>query len=170
MVHIIYDTSSPQYDAFFAQAGEGLPTDDSAYSVFRGSPPYQRGWGQQQRGAGVGDVLRGVWRFFLPVLKKIALHTAAETLNTGSRTWNKIREGQEPKEALITEGKCGMDNLLERGGFERQFGTGKRKRGIKRAAKPHPSLHSHQTIIGKTVAKPLAFSKKRLRSDAFGLY
>jgi len=67
---------------------------------------------------------------------------------------------KEPiKSVLTSEGKKGIDSLLEKGGMSKQFGTGrKRIKGNRKS-----SFSSHQTIIGKPF-------KKKLRSDAFGLY
>ena len=63
MVHIVFDTSTARYDDYM-QYGGGNP-DSEELSVFKGSMPYQRGYGVQ-RGAGVGDVFRGLWRFSFP--------------------------------------------------------------------------------------------------------
>ena len=170
MVHITYDTSATGYDAFFVQNGCGLG-EESSYQVFKGAPPYQRGWGATQNGAGIGDIFRGLWRFFLPLVRRAGDTVADEALQTGKRFINRVIE-ERPNfrgtiETLTTEGKRGADNVLEKGGLKRQFGTGARRKRIK-ANKS--SLLSHQTLIGKTITKPLIQSKKRLRSDAFGLY
>ena len=59
MVHILFDTSLTDYEANFAQTGSGgeglglgtVATDTAGgypltYSFFKGSLPYQRGWGK----------------------------------------------------------------------------------------------------------------------------
>uniref|UniRef100_A0A183CJJ4 Uncharacterized protein n=1 Tax=Globodera pallida TaxID=36090 RepID=A0A183CJJ4_GLOPA len=92
MVHIVYDTSLGGYDAFYVQSGTG----SESFDVFRGSPPYQRGWGAPQTGAGVGDIFRGLWRFFLPVIRRAGGAVADEALQTGKRFLNK-----KENEALI---------------------------------------------------------------------
>jgi hypothetical protein len=56
--------------------------------------------------------------------------------------------------------------IFVKAGLPKQFGGGK---SIKRGRKSVP-IPNHQTIIGTTVNKPIVRSKKRLRSDAFGLY
>lgn len=175
MVHIIYDTASPQYDAFYIQDGEGLGNGESPYARFQGASPFQRGWGgsRHMTGAGIGDIFRGLWRFFRPILRQAASSAGNETLNTGARVFNAVRSGAPLKDTIVEEGKRGVDNLLEKGGFNRQFGTGgrRRKRTIKDRLNPYSSsLNSHQTLIGKAVNKPIIQTKKRLRSDAFGLY
>ncbi|KAL7078673.1 hypothetical protein ACQ4LE_002274 [Meloidogyne hapla] len=154
MVHIVFDTRSVGYEEFIPMKGSGI-TDE--FSYFKGSSPFQRGYGNSQRGAGIGDVMRGLWRFFLPIIKQAGSTVAGEALNTGQRVLVRVNQGEPFRAALKEEGRKGIDTVLEKGGLPKQFGTG-RKKGIKRHTIP-----SYQTIIGKKV-------KKRLRSDVFGLY
>ena len=156
MVHIVFDTGSVSLNDFAQYGGGG-----GEITYFKGASPYQRG-------AGFGDVLRGLWRVLLPVLKSVGKTAGIEALSTGSRILDKVSQGDNLKETLINEGKAGADNLLEKGGFRRQFGSG----GIKRR-KIQKSIHFKQLksiraplIVGKKVVA----SKKRNRSDAFGLY
>ena len=148
MVHVQFDTSLVGFN-LIEQNGNGA---ENYY--FKGAAPYQRGYGQ--RGAGVGDIMRGLWRFFLPIVKRVGTTVSAEALNTGQRVLERVNQGQPLKEALVSEGKRGIDTVLEKGGLSKQFGTG--KKSIKRKKFP-----SHQTVIGKIV-------KKRKRADAFGFY
>lgn len=92
MVHVVFDTNLTGYDdVFMVQSGgggtspfDGLGTvaDGNSYTFFKGTHPYQRGYGIQG-GAGVSDVLRGLWRFFSPLLRKVGTTVTAEALNTG---------------------------------------------------------------------------------------
>jgi hypothetical protein len=177
MVHVRFDTSQIGYDDYVVQTGTGADGEDSpssSYTYFRGSPPYQRGYGPQG-GAGIGDVFRGLWRFFFPLIRRVGTSLSAEALNTGQRVLDKVvNEGQPLKTALIDEGKRGIDTVLTKGGLPKQFGTGKaiKRRRHQQFKLPQP----HQTLIGRAVIptstqKPgIISSKKRLRSDAFGLY
>lgn len=171
MVHTIFDTNSIGYDDFI-QWGNGLPIeniDKPQYEVYRGGT-FQRGYGEMvQNGEGVGDVFRGIWRFFLPLIRRVGTAVSAEALNTGQRVLEKMNEGEPLKGALISEGKRGIDTVLDQGGFPKQFGSGK---GKKRRRTNRRIIPSHQIIIGKTVPKSALPSppKKRVRSDAFGLY
>ncbi|CAK5010243.1 unnamed protein product [Meloidogyne enterolobii] len=97
--------------------------------------------------------MRGLWRFFLPIIRKVGSTVSAEALNTGQRLLERVNQGQPIKEAFVNEGKRGIDTILEKGGLPKQFGTG--KKSIKRTKLP-----SHQTFIGK----------KKKRVDAFGFY
>lgn len=172
MVHVIFDTSSVGYDDFI-QTGGNAPENivggetEKSLNFFKGSQPFQRGYGIQG-GAGVGDVFRGIWRFFLPLLRRVGTTVSQEALNTGQRVLDKVvNEGESLKSAVVNEGKKGIDTVLAQGGLPKQFGTG--KKGIKRKSITKNSIiPPHQTIIGRTVNKPAA--KKRIRSDAFGLF
>jgi hypothetical protein len=163
MVHIRFDPGEVRYEEF-VQIGEGSSTDTLEY--FRG-PMFQRGYGTMQSGNGVGDALRGLWRFFLPLIRKVGVAAAGEALNTGQRVLEQVKEGKPLKNTVIEEGKRGMDTVLEQGGFPKQFGTG--RMAIKRNRNRH--IPTHLTIIPQAIKKPIIqTNKKRLRSDAFGLY
>lgn len=76
------------------------------YNVFRGSP--------YQRGTGIGSVLRHLYRFLLPVGKEIAGAIGQEGLAAGNRVLSKVLEGNDLKHSLVSEGKSGLKNLLEK--------------------------------------------------------
>ena len=167
MVHIPFDTRTVTYDDHFFQIGGGglIPSDDhellkEPLTYFHGGSTFQRGYGRQV-GGGIGDVLRGIWRFFLPVIRRAGTTVGREALSTGERILDKIAEGENVKEAVITEGKKGIDTLLEKG--RKQIGSG----AIERRRKRLPTS-IHQTIVGRTVIKPPIKKKKRI--DTFGLY
>ncbi|CAK5077643.1 unnamed protein product [Meloidogyne enterolobii] len=156
MVHILFDTTKVGYDDFI-QTGTGIESENT-YNFYRGLAPFQRGYGLQT-GAGIGDILRGLWRFFLPIARRVGTTVTSEALNTGQRILERVNEGEPIKSALKSEGKKGIDLLLEKGGMSKQFGSGTKRIKGKRKS----SFSSHQTLIGKPF-------KKKLRSDAFGLY
>ena len=163
MVHILFDTSTVGYDDFIQsplniQEGSGL---ENTYTYFKGASPFQRGYGLQG-GAGIGDVLRGLWRFFLPIVRRVGTTVSAEALNTGQRVLERVNQGENIKDALTSEGKKGIDTLLEKGGMPKQFGSGGSPRKSIRDKRKY-SQQNHKIIIGKV-------NKKRVRSDAFGLY
>jgi hypothetical protein len=167
MVHIIFDTKTVDYDDFiqnpFIQEGTGLENiggNTSVYTYFKGASPYQRGYGLQG-GAGIGDILRGLWRFFLPLVKRVGTTVSAEALNTGQRVLERVNQGEPIRKALTSEGKKGLDTLLEKGGIPKQFGTGRSRKDLKNKRKENHE--NHKIIIGKV-------AKKRIRKDAFGLY
>jgi hypothetical protein len=184
-MHIPFDTRSVGYDDHFVVStqtgGGGNGPLSEPYHYFRGSPPWtQRGFGARQSGSGVGDVLRHLWRIILPVVKRAGVAVGKETLETGGRVLDRVVKGDPVKEAVVNEGKKGIDTLLEKGGMKKQFGGGRRRgRGIKGGKRRRPS---HQILIGKRAIKPVASAlsssssssfpsaAKRKRSDTFGLY
>ncbi|KAL3114375.1 hypothetical protein niasHT_013665 [Heterodera trifolii] len=98
----------------FKKYGSGVLEDEKEMTVFKGSSPFQRGYGTQ-RGAGVGDVFRGLWRFFLPILRRVGTTVGTEALNTGQRVLERVTSDGAPlKQTLINEGKRGIDSVLEK--------------------------------------------------------
>jgi hypothetical protein len=169
MVHVNFDPSSISINQFsnFQEGG-------NEYSYFHGSKPFQRGFGYYQNGAGLSDFLRTLWRAFIPVMKSAGHAASKEALATGSRVLDKVIDGGNVKEALKNESLKGVDNLLEKGGLGRQYGTGVIK--IRKTQK-HKIIPSKK-LIGKAVkfSPPISAppatknTRKRNRSDAFGLY
>ncbi|KAL3101742.1 hypothetical protein niasHT_029928 [Heterodera trifolii] len=105
MVHIVFDPSFSGYDEYM-QYGNGMESED----YFQGYSPFQRGYGQ--RGAGVGDVFRGLWRFFLPILRRVGTTVGSEALSTGQRVLERVgNEGVPFKETFVSEGKRGIDTI-----------------------------------------------------------
>lgn len=209
MVHIPFDTRSVEYhyahqDEHHQVGGgiggigeEGAENNNipPQFHYFRGSAPYQRGYGfgAPQRGAGIGDVLRGLWRMLMPLARRAGTAVGREALSTGERIMNKMAEGESLKQAAVSEGKRGVDTLLEKSGIPKQFGTGLRRLStIKGPRKRRRSSvkFSHQTLIGPPPIPSIKSSKttaptgsttttpnnsnhkrnKRQRSDTFGFY
>ena len=162
MVHIPFDTRTVSYDDHFTQYGGGIANVGNEllsepYTYYRGLP-WQRGYGQ--RGAGIGSVLRILWRMLRPAVKTAGKAMANEALNTGSRIMEKVDQGTPLKEAVVGEGKKGIDNLLDKSGLPKQFGG---RLPIKRRRKSRPLPLKHHTIISKP-------KRHRKRLDTFGLY
>lgn len=161
MVHVQFDTSTVSLNDFI-QVGSG-----GEINYFKGLPPFQRGYGYRQRGAGIGSILRSLWRTLLPALRSAGTTVGKEALSTGSRILDKIAQGENVKASVINEGKAGVGNLLER--------IPQSGKGIKRRQKhKYPIIISNNkgssavNLIGKSVPKKLL--RKRKRSDAFGFY
>src|SRR5882724_4927829 len=118
MVYVRFDPSSINYESFFEQqTGSG--------SYFEGLPLYQqRGHGYlarfpRQHGEGLGDIFRSFWRFMKPMARKLAPVVASagkaigeEGLATTARVLNNVVQGNELKDAITSEGKEGIRNLL----------------------------------------------------------
>ncbi|KAL3096323.1 hypothetical protein niasHT_025594 [Heterodera trifolii] len=127
-------------------------------SVFEGAPTFQRGYGYflgvpRQKGAGVGSVLRNLWRYLRPMVSaarpyaaNIAAEIGKEGLETGARFLNEVSKGGNIKDALVSEGKEGAKKLLDKASSSLQKGSGRRKRrgGGKKAEiilKPSDVIH-----------------------------
>ncbi|KAL3093733.1 hypothetical protein niasHS_006295 [Heterodera schachtii] len=109
-------------------------------SVFEGAPTFQRGYGYflgvpRQKGAGVGSVLRNLWRYLRPMVSaarpyaaNIAAEIGKEGLETGARVLNEVSKGGSIRDALVSEGKEGAKKLLDKASSSLQKGRGRRKR------------------------------------------
>ena len=163
MVHVRFDPSSTSYQS--NQVGYGL----GELSYFNSLPPYQRGFGYQ-KGAGLGDIFKGIWRFLLPVIKSPAVKELGQTLgkeaiSSSANILNRVVQGEPIKSAALEEGKSAAETLLEKG-IEKIKQTRQKGSGlpIKRKKKRSVIIPSHTTVI------PPKSLKKRKRSDAFGFY
>ena len=163
MVHVRFDPSSINH--YSNQVGYGL----GELTYFKGLPPYQRGFGFQ-RGAGLGDIFKGIWRFLLPVIKSPAMKELGQTvgkeaISSGANILNRVVQGEPLKAAALEEGKSAAETLMEKGiekiRHSKQKGSGL---PIKRKKKRSIFIPSHTTVI------PPKSLKKRKRSDAFGFY
>ncbi|CAK5080388.1 unnamed protein product [Meloidogyne enterolobii] len=100
-------------------------------------------------------------------MKRVGTTVSQEALNTGQRVLDRVNQGETLKSAFTSEGKRGIDAVLDKGGLPKQFGTGRGRKSIKGGRKS--LINQHKTIISKIITKPNV-PKKRIRSDAFGLY
>lgn len=107
--------------------------------------------------------MRGLFRLLLPMVRRAGTAVGREALSTGERILNKVAEGENLKQSVISEGKKGVDTLLEKSDLPKQFGTGT----IKGARRPP----IHQTFIGRVPPiKKAQRKKRRQRVDTFGFY
>ena len=186
-----FDTNSIAYDDFILQTGEGMMMDQApltTYQYFRGSHPYQRG-------AGISDLLRGLWRILMPMVRRAGSTIGHEALDAGGRILDKVVEGGNLKTAAMEEGKAAVDNVMAKmESKSKQMGGSVGKIYIKGGKKKRKNRFKFSTpqrisIIGKEVLRPLPppdssinsnpltepsipleKKKKRERRDAFGLF
>ncbi|KAL3072094.1 hypothetical protein niasHT_036321 [Heterodera trifolii] len=76
------------------------------YNVFRGVP--------YQRGSGIGSVFRSLLRYLMPIGKEIGTAIGRQGLESGNRVLSNVLEGRDLKESIVSEGKSGLKNLLEK--------------------------------------------------------
>ena len=176
MVHVRFDPSSASFPNYH-QIGFG-----SDYNYFKGLPPYQIGFGYQQRGAGLGDILKGIWRFLLPVINSPAAREIGQTLgkeaiSSGSKILTRVIEGDPLKTAALEEGRSAAESLLEKGIEKvrrtRQKGSGLGPRTVASFGDKYinRSKNKRQHILSRTVIQPKSINrKKKRRIDAFGFY
>ncbi|KAL3114880.1 hypothetical protein niasHT_011316 [Heterodera trifolii] len=129
----------------FGQVVLTLQFKKRGYDYFLGVP--------RQKGAGVGSVLRNLWRYLRPMVSaarpyaaNIAAEIGKEGLETGARFLNEVSKGGNIKDALVSEGKEGAKNLLDKASSSLQKGRGRKKRrgGRKKAEiilKPSDVIH-----------------------------
>ncbi|KAL3086703.1 hypothetical protein niasHS_008036 [Heterodera schachtii] len=133
MVRVIFDGSNLRLEQIYQQNGGGV-------NVFEGAPTFQRGYGYflgvpRQKGAGVGSVLRNLWRYLRPMVSaarpyaaNIAAEIGKEGLETGARVLNEVSKGGSIRDALVSEGKEGAKKLLDKASSSLQKGRGRKKR------------------------------------------
>lgn len=79
----------------------------------------------RQRGAGVGDVLRSLWRFVLPIVKTIG----QEGVASGANILSDIGKGVQPKDAFKSQTIAGTQRLLQKASENvGQIGHGRRRK------------------------------------------
>ena len=156
MVHVLFVPADVSIDDLSVQFGTGF---------FQGTP-YQRG-GRIQRGAGVGDILRRLWRFVLPLAAKAGKAAAPvikelgrEGLMAGSRVMSDVANGGDLKESVINEGRQGLKNVVHK--IQSGQGVHKRKRPAKGV------IVERCTRKGRSCS--VSVPNKKLRRDALGLY
>lgn len=100
MVRQIFDGSNLRLSQQYSQDGGGF------IGRFDHASPYQRGYGHfsaltRQRGAGIGSVLRNVWRYLRPLVSKVQPITTSigkavgqEALSTTARVLGSYRKIQ----------------------------------------------------------------------------
>ncbi|KAL3123684.1 hypothetical protein niasHT_002766 [Heterodera trifolii] len=143
-------------------------------NVFEGAPTFQRGYGYflgvpRQKGAGVGSVLRNLWRYLRPMVSaarpyaaNIAAEIGKEGLETGARVLNEVSKGGNIKDALVSEGKEGAKKLLDKASSSLQKGSGRRKR--KGGRKKAEIILKPSDVVGQTVPQKALLKKKRFDS------
>jgi hypothetical protein len=163
MVHVKFDPNSISYKDFeINQVGSG------EYSVFYGVKPYQRGFGHYQRGTGISDFFRTLWRAMIPLVRTAGQSIGQEALSTGSRILDKVAHGENLKNTMEQETLKGVGNLVDKAAHRNQSGGSV---SIKRRKNTQNQFISTKNLIGKTVklSSP-QINKKKKRSDAFGFY
>lgn len=150
MVHVRFDPNSVNWKAFFASQSIQY---GGAYYV---GVPYQRGYG-------IGSVFKSLYRFLLPITEQIGKEIGKEGFATSVRFLNDIIQGQSPKEALVTESKEGLKNLLKKGSDKLQEGGGRKRRTQKstyKRKKPIAVSLDKKRVVGRSVRRSALSDRK----------
>ena len=88
----------------------------------------------RQRGHGIGDIFRSIWRFLFPAIKTIAPHA----LRAGANIVEDVSSGSSWKNSTMKHGRSVYDQIpdaISAGVAARnnQSGTGRRRKRAKRA-------------------------------------
>lgn len=140
MVHVIFDINSVNFEDFFNENQYG------GNLYFEGIP-YQRGFGKNQVGRGIGNVLGSIWRLASPALKKVAPIVGNEVLEASKRILSDISSGKSFTNAAA-------ENLSSTVSKVKQVGGGKKRR-----------IEGRGFAIGDVYQFPL--KGKRKRKDIF---
>jgi hypothetical protein len=192
MVHVIFDGSEVKLENFYGENQIG-GSSSSSISYFEGLPlKYQRGYGYfmgvpRQRGHGLGDVFRSIWRILkplgtalAPMAKEAGRAIGQEGLATGARVLTDLVEGKTPvKDALTTEGREGVKRLLDRASTRLQRGSGRGGRAKKNRVSSGVMLMPGDIVSGHSIVKRSlkrgkgggkVYNTKRQRIDSLGFY
>jgi hypothetical protein len=173
MVRVIFDGSNLHLGNYFPQEGGGI------IGRFEAASPFQRGYGHfsamaRQRGAGLGSVLRNVWRYLRPLASSISPITTSigkavgkEALSTTARVIDDVVGGTDLKSAVKAQGREGLRKLASQAATKLQSGTG-RKRKYKRRPIKRGRVILKPELIGQTVPGRAILKKKR--ADNLGYY
>ena len=106
---------------YYSQSGGSFP-------VFVGS--------RYQHGAGLGDILRGIFRTIFPIIAPIVSKTASTFISNAASGFNEGKSFKDAaKDALAPTGEALISGAMD--AFKnRQKGSGKRKRVYKPKKKP----------------------------------
>ena len=122
------------------------------HSNFYGGGAYYVGF--KQRGNGIGDTLRYLWRFLQPIAKSIG----REGLSTGVRILNDVEQGADLTSTLKKQGAYAAQRILKNASENvTQLGSGKKRCHL-----------TKKQIIGRLIKHKTPLKKKR--QDIFGIY
>lgn len=180
MVHCVFDPATTRLSGS-STAGDGDSAQVGGGGEYFQGRMFQRGRGigyaGRHSGEGMGDVLRGIWRYLKPMAKSVGKEAAV----AGSRILGNIAQGADLKETVKEEGTEGVKRVLEKATRKLQKGSGVARRrgrrsgrslgGRERGRNPKNQiiLKPDPELVGKIVPAGTAI-KKRAKSDTLGLY
>lgn len=134
-----------------------IPQNDKHWAQYYTRQQTGRGFDgvPYQRGGGLGNIFRGLFRFLLPVAKTAGKAVGRQALRTGAHIASDLVAGGDLKKVLKTRGKRGASDLLRTAATNLdQSGSG----SIKGPAKT------------KNITPPKKKKKVIKHQDQFGVY
>ena len=152
------------------------PLSDRAWAQYYASQAAQSGAGFQgmryQRGAGLGSIFRGLFRFLLPVAKSAGKAVGKQALATGAQIASDVVAGTDIKTAAKRRARAGAAKLMKRAARKIQTGKGlgRRPRKKKRATKRKKPRKSIKRTGKRKATTTRRQTKKRKVADQLGFY
>jgi hypothetical protein len=103
-MHVNYDPKVEDWSRFVSN---DLQFGGGDYEQFFSGYPYQRA-------GGIGDVLRSLWRFLVPLGRSAVKSIGSEGLRTASQVLNEVVEGKDVRTSLERGARTGVRNLLDK--------------------------------------------------------
>lgn len=125
-MHVIYE---PENVDVWVEHYINTIQDQNHHQLGYGMPG-DHGYIQYQRGKGIGNFLKGVFRIAQPLLKSIG----KQALVSGAHFAADVTQGRDAKEAFMDHGKQAVGSLLHKAADKIQSGEGigHRLHGVKR--------------------------------------
>jgi hypothetical protein len=120
--------------------------------------PYQRGYG-------IGNIFRGLFRMLLPLVKSAGKTIGKEALYTGTNIASDMLSGQDIETSVKNRSREAATRLVDKAQSHlEQTGQGGRKR------KQFAKAKTKEVKIKKTISRKKSAKRKRLiEQDVFGL-
>ncbi len=115
-----------------------------------------------QRGAGIGNILRGLFRIIVPLAKSAGKSIGREALTAGGKIAKDVLDGERIETAVVKHGRHAAGNLAEEGGkaIARKLQKGGTVGRVSYKRKKHI----------KGVGRKQNITQHRKRKDALGIY
>lgn len=132
------------------------PEDFNSWLRYYASQAEQTGYGFKgnpyQRGGGLGNFFRSLFRMAIPAIRSVAAHVGQQAITSGSDIAQDVLKGKPLSEALEQHGKEGVAKLMESASNALRKQTGR-------------GLGVRPKSIKATLVKQDIFNKKKKRKN-----
>jgi hypothetical protein len=151
-----------------------IPASDKFWAQYYARQQTGRGFDGDpfQRGGGLGNVFRGLFRFLLPVVKSAGKAIGKQALRSGAQIASDLVAGGDLKKILKKRGKRGASALLRTAAAKLdQTGAGTIKgRPKKRKITPAKNTVKSKKTSSRKPVKKKTSRKPVKKQDQFGVY